>query len=180
LGLGFVVVLSASTTRFIKTQDIAFAIVEGNSMTSTKISYGVLIALVATASFLTVLTAGLLSTNQAVPSSGTIAAVGVSVYSDSSCTENLMSINWGTISPGDNVTTTIYVKNTGNVSLTLTMTTTNWNPSTANGPIAIAWDVENWVVGAGNVVTAELTLNVSSSISDITDFSVDIVITGTE
>jgi len=169
-----------STVRFINTQDFAFEIVEENSMKLTKISLGATLALVSTALFLTVFTAGLLSANQAVSSTGTITAVNVGVYSNSACTQNLTSINWGTISPGDSVTRTIYVKNTGNTRITLAMTKTNWNPSTANGPITIAWNAENQSVDAGNVATATLTLSVSSSISGITNFSVDIVITGTE
>ena len=150
-------------------------------MALTKTPLRAVIALVATASFLTVLTAGLLSVNQSVPSSGTITAVDVGVYSDSACTQNLTSIDWGTILPGNSVTETIYVKNTGNARIYLTMTTTNWNPSTADGPITITWNIgEDWVLGVDNVHTATLTLSVSSSISGISDFSVDIVITGTE
>lgn len=154
--------------------------VEESSMRLAKIPLKATLALVSTALFVTALTAGLLSVNQTVPSSGTITALNVGVYSDSACTQNLTSVNWGTISPGDTVTRTIYVKNIGNDGITLTMTTTNWNPSTANGPIAIEWDVEGWDLASGNVHTATLTLSVSSSISGITDFSVEIVITGTQ
>jgi hypothetical protein len=148
-------------------------------MKSTKISLGATLAIVSTALFLTVCTTGLLTANQAVNSTGTITAVNVGVYSNSACTQNLTSINWGTISPGDSVTRTIYVKNTGNTRITLAMTKTNWNPSTANGPITVAWNAENQSLDPGNVATATLTLSVSSSISGITNFSVDIVITGT-
>ena len=169
-----------STVRFINTQDFAFEIVEENSMKLTKISLGATLALVSTALLLTVFTAGLLSANQAVPSTGTITAVNVGVYSDSACTQNLTSINWGSISPGDTVTRTIYVKNTGNSVISLTMTKTNWNPSAANGPIAITWDIENWWLNPDDQFTATLTLSVSPDVSGITDFSLEIVITGTE
>lgn len=145
-----------------------------------KIPLKATLALVSTAIFLTTLTAGLLSVNQAVPSSGTITALNVGVYSDSACTQSLTSIDWGTISPGDTVTRTIYVKNTGNAKMTLSMITTNWNPSAADGPIAITWDIEGWDLSPGNQHTVTLTLSVSSSISDITDFNVEIVISGTE
>jgi hypothetical protein len=148
-------------------------------MSLQKISMGAVIALIAIATFLTVTTAGLLSVNQAIPSSGTVTAVNVGVYSNSACTQNLTSINWGTISPNSSSTKTIYVKNTGNTQLTLSMTKINWNPANANGPITLTWNKEGTTLNAGQVTTATLTLSVSESISGITDFNVDIVITGT-
>jgi hypothetical protein len=148
-------------------------------MSLQKLSKGALIAIIATGIVLTVTTAGLLSMNQVVPSSGNVIAVNVGVYSDSDCTQNLTSIDWGTIAPGNSVTRTIYVKNTGNTQLTLSMTTTNWNPASADGPITITWNREGTTLDAGQVTTATLTLNVSEDINGITNFSVDIVITGT-
>jgi uncharacterized repeat protein (TIGR01451 family) len=143
------------------------------------LSRGTLLTIALTGILLAVTSAGLLSVSQNIPSSGTVTAVNVGVYSDSACTQNLTSINWGTLAPGDTATRTVYVKNTGNAPITLNMITTNWNPASANGPITITWDVEDWVVGTDNVVTATLTLSVSSSTSDVTDFSIEIVITGT-
>jgi hypothetical protein len=102
------------------------------------------------------------------------------VYSDSSCTQALSSINWGTPTPGGTVTQTIYLKNTSSgLSLTLNMTTRNWNPTTANGPIAITWNQQGADLAPGQAVATTLTLTVSSSISSITGFSVNICITGT-
>jgi hypothetical protein len=63
--------------------------------------------------------------------------------------------------------------------MTLSMTKANWNPAGANGPITISWDKESSVVAAGAVATAVLTLTVSSGISGISTYSVDIVIAGT-
>jgi hypothetical protein len=148
-------------------------------MSLQKISMGAVIALIAIATFLTVTTAGLLSVNQAIPSSGTVTAVNVGVYSNSACTQNLTSVNWGTISPNSSATKTIYVKNTGSTQLTLSMTKINWNPANANGPITLTWNRESTTLNAGQVTTATLTLSVSESISGITDFNVDIIITGT-
>ncbi|MCW4044355.1 MAG: hypothetical protein NWE94_02410 [Candidatus Bathyarchaeota archaeon] len=128
---------------------------------------------------LTVTTAGLLSVSQTVSSTGTVTAVNVGVYSDSQCTQTLTNINWGTISPGNSVTYTIYVKNTGNTPITLSMTKTGWNPANADGPITVTWNKEGTSLSAGQSTAATLTLTVSSGISGITTFSVNIVITGT-
>lgn len=150
-------------------------------MAMRKISTGTIMAIAIVGLILTVTTAGLLSASQSVYSTGTvdITAVNVGVYSDAGCTLSLTSISWGTISPGNSVTQTIYVKNTGNTPITLSMTTSNWNPVAANGPISISWNRQSQVLSAGSSIAATVTLTVSSSISGVTDFSVNIVITGT-
>ncbi|MBT0159172.1 hypothetical protein G4O51_04225 [Candidatus Bathyarchaeota archaeon A05DMB-2] len=101
------------------------------------------------------------------------------VYQNSDCTQSLTLIDWGTISPGGSVTKTIYVKNTGNTAITLSMTKSGWNPTSANGPITITWNRESMNLNPGASTAATLTLNVSSSISGITSFSVNIIIAGT-
>lgn len=123
-------------------------------------------------------TLAVLNAQRAIPSSGLVVAVNVGVYSDSACTLNLTSIDWGNVYPSGSVSRTIYVKNTGNVPMTLSMTTTAWNPAGAAGQITVTWNKENAVLNAGQSTSATLTLNVSQSISGVTSFSVDIIITG--
>jgi hypothetical protein len=142
-------------------------------------SIGALLALVVAGIFLTATTAGLLSVNQTIPTSATITTVNVGVYSNNACTQSLTSIDWGSLSPGDSVTVTIYVKNTGAVPITLSMTKANWNPPSANGPITLTWNREGNTLAAGQSISATLTLSVSSSVSGITAFGVNVVITGT-
>jgi hypothetical protein len=149
------------------------------TMAMRKISKGAILAIVAVGLVLTVITAGALSMNQTVSSTGTITSVNVGVYSDSDCTQNCTSIDWGSISPGGSVTRTIYVKNTGTAQITLSMTKNSWTPPSADGPITLTWDKESTTLNANEVATATLTLSVSASISGITAFSVNIVITGT-
>jgi hypothetical protein len=148
-------------------------------MAIQKISVGAIIAIAMVGLILTVTTAGLLSVSQSVSSSGTVTAVNVGVYTDAACTQTLTSIDWGAIAPGDSVTRTIYVKNTGSSQITLGMTKTNWSPTGANGPITVTWNRESTTLGVGLYTTAILTLSVSSGISGISTFSVNIVITGT-
>ena len=148
-------------------------------MTLQKISMGAVIAIAVAGLFLTIVSAGLLTTSQTVSSTGSITVVNVGVYSDSGCTIPLTSIAWGSLSPGASTTRTMYVKNTGSTQVTLSMTKANWNPAGANGPITVSWDKESTTLAAGNVATAILTLSVSSGISGITSYSVDVVISGT-
>jgi hypothetical protein len=139
-----------------------------------------LLALIVAGIFLTFVTSGMLMASQTLSLSGTVSAVNVGVYSNYGCTQNCTSVNWGTISPGNSATYTVYVKNTGTVPVTLTLTNANWNPSSANGPISLTWNRQNYNITAGASVSATLTLTVSSSISSsITDFSFNIIVTGT-
>ncbi len=148
-------------------------------MAIQKISTGAIIAIAMVGLILTVTTAGLISINREVASTGTVTSVNVGVYSDYGCTQTLTSINWGTIAPGNSATQTIYVKNTGNTQITLSMTKNTWIPAEADGPITVTWNKESTTLSAGASTTATLTLSVSSGISGITTFSVNIVVTGT-
>ncbi len=150
-----------------------------------KISAVTVIAIAALGLVLTYATAGVVSiseaaplTNRALSSSGSIRALNVGVYSDYACSQSLGSLDWGDLSPGDTVNRTIYVKNTGSAEISLSMTTTGWSPAGANGPLTLVWNRENTKLGAGEVTTATLSLAVSESITDITTFSVQILISG--
>jgi hypothetical protein len=149
-------------------------------MEMRKLSTGTVIAVALTGLFLTMITAGALVASQTVQSGGTITAVNVGVYSDSGCTQNCTSIDWGTLAPTNSTTRTIYVKNTGTIPVTLSMTTVNWVPSNANTYLALTWNRQNYALAAGSSVSATLTLTASASAGNITTFSFDIVITGTQ
>ena len=149
-------------------------------MITRRISVGALIAVVATGLFLTLLTSGLLMSSQTVQSGGTVSSVNVGVYSDSGCTQNCTTIDWGPITPGNSATRTIYVKNTGTLPVTLSMTTGSWVPSNANTYLTLTWNQGGAVLAAGNSVTAILTLTASSSAGNLTSFSFNIIITGTQ
>jgi archaellum component FlaG (FlaF/FlaG flagellin family) len=122
---------------------------------------------------------GALTATQTISSSGSITAVGVGVYKDSGCTTVLSTISWGILNPGNVTTYTMYVKNTGSTSATLNMTTSGWSPASASSYIKLTWNQEKTVLTTGQVATAVLTLSVSSSISNVTSFSFNIIITGT-
>jgi hypothetical protein len=149
-------------------------------MEMRKISTGAAIAIAATGLFMTLLTTGLLMSSQTLQSNGTVTAVNIGVYSDSGCTQNLTSINWGSIYPSNSTTRIIYVKNTGSLPIKLGMTTGSWMPSNANTYISLSWNRESTVLSAGQSIDATLTLSASSDAANITSFSCNITITGTE
>jgi len=143
-----------------------------------KLSPRLILVIAAIVVLLSLTTAGLLTVTQTISSSGTITALNVGVYSDSACTQSLASISWGQIALGGSASKTIYIKNTGNAPITLSMSTDSWSPSEANGPITITWDKSGASLNVGQSTSAVLTLAVSSSISGITSFSVNIEIIG--
>lgn len=121
------------------------------------------------------------TTSTTVSSTGTVTtSANLAVYSNSACTIPLSSVTWGTLTAGATTNQTIYIKNTSSgLSLALNMTTNSWNPANANGPITITWNQEGTRLQPGISTAATLTLTVSSSIVDITSFTVQICITGT-
>ena len=139
---------------------------------------GVTAVIIAVMVLAAVFASGALTSSKTVDSTGIIATANIGIYSDSACTQSLASINWGTISPGNSATRIIYVKNLGTTQMMLGMSGENWTPANANGPIAVTWNRENIAIVPNQVISATLTLSASSSISAITSFSLDIVITG--
>ena len=149
-------------------------------MASPKVRLGALIAIGIASMMLMVVTAGALTASQTLPSTGTITAVNLDVYSNSACTTPLTSINWGNVSPGTSVTQTIYIKNTGTAAETLSMAYGNWTPSNAGYYLSISWTPAMTSLPAGNSTSATLTLTATSSAGSLSTFSNNIVITGTQ
>jgi hypothetical protein len=139
------------------------------------------IVLVLLAITLTLTTFAAITTSQNLSSNGQVStSANLGVYSDSACTTPLSSIDWGTLTAGGNISRTIYVKNTvSGLALTLSMGTSNWTPVGAEAPISLTWNQAGTRLQPGQSVAATLTLAVSSTITDVTNFSVQINITGT-
>jgi hypothetical protein len=128
----------------------------------------------------TALTYAAITVTQDVNSSGTITtSPNIGVYSESGCTSNMTSINWGTLAAGGTTNQTIYVKNIGTGVMTLSMTVSDWSPSGADTYLTITWNQQGTQLSAGQSVAATITLTASSSTVGISSFSNTITITGT-
>jgi len=141
------------------------------------------VAVISTLAFLIALNPmifGMLTSTVQIQNAGTIKAVGVGVYWDSSCTNETTSIPWGMLDPGSNRTFTVYIRNEGNTAESLSLNTENWNPTNAQNYITLSWNYDGTVLSPDQVVEVNLTLSVSSSIEGIENFSFTIVIIGTE
>jgi len=147
-------------------------------MAMQKITIGTLLAIAVMATVASTL--GVLVATRTISNTGNLKAIGVGVYWDSSCTNAVSSVDWGSLDPGVTKDVTIYVKNEGTVTAVLNLRAENWNPSSASNYMTLSWNRENHVLSTGSVVQATLTLSISSSTSGITSFSFNIVISGTE
>ena len=141
----------------------------------TKVKLAILFCLILAIS----LVLGLEIAQWAIHSTGKVKGVGVAVYADAGCTQNLTLIDWGIVNPGSAYPRTFYVKNTGNTNITVTMTLSNWVPTNANTYLSCTWDSENATLTAGAVKTCVVNLSVGSSAPKGTNFDFDITITGT-
>jgi hypothetical protein len=114
-------------------------------------------------------------------SAGTIqiqTTAGLGVYSNSQCTTALSALSWGTLTNGENKTTTVYIKNEGNSPATLSLETSNWYPTSASTYLTLSWNYNNQPINPSQVVQVTLTLSVSPNIQGITNFSFDVTIVG--
>ena len=121
---------------------------------------------------------GLLRTSKVLTSTGSIKAINVKVFWDLECTQVVSSLDWGSPSPGDVVSRTVYVKNTGNAPTTLYLSCSSWNPVEAENYLTVSWDGQGAILDADEVVQAIINLSVISTISGIMDFSFNIIIEG--
>jgi len=116
--------------------------------------------------------------SQPVSNTGAVKAIGVGVYWNSNGTNEVTSINWGTLEPGSSTNRTCYIQNEGNSALILSMNATNWNPSNASDYISLNWDYGGQLVNPSELIPVIFTLSISDSVEGITSFSFDITIVG--
>jgi len=140
-----------------------------------------IILVIATLVMVSALVSGLLTASQTIPNTGDVRAVGVGVYSDSGCSQEVLIIQWGILDLGETSDEIVYICNEGSIAVVLNMTTENWDPSLASSHITLSWNLEEgYVLNPGESVRTVLTLSVSSSTSGVESFSFDVIITGTE
>jgi len=138
------------------------------------------VGIVVTFVLLDVTVMGTLLGRVTLPNMGTVKAMGVGVYWDISCNNQVTSIDWGVVEPGATKDVTVYIRNEGNAPEILSLETSNWNPSLAASYMSVSWDYGGQVIEVGAAFQVRLRLSVSDGIDGITNFSFDVVITGTD
>jgi len=147
-------------------------------MAMQKVGVGTVLAIAIMGTIVSAL--GAIIASKTLSNTGNLNAIGVGIYQDGGCTNALTAIGWGSLEPGVTSEHTIYVKNEGTVALRLNMGVGNWNPVSASNYMTLSWTRENYVLNPGYVISATITLSISSSVTGITNFSFDVTITGTE
>jgi len=124
----------------------------------------------------------LMTTNTITNVSGMVTD-GVGVYSDIGCTDadEVFSIPWGNLTPGSAKKYDIYVLNKDVVPIYLSMKTVNWSSSNAFDYLKLTWNYSRGhAIDPYDVLPLTLTLSVRPDIKDVSIFSFDIVITGSD
>ena len=62
-----------------------------------------------------------LQSSRTISSHGTIRGVNVGIFQDSGCSQQLVSVDWGTLDNGTSSVKTVYVKNEGTVNMILSL-----------------------------------------------------------
>lgn len=112
-----------------------------------------------------------------IPSSGKIVySYGLGIYWDNNCNEKVSFLDWGTAEPGLTQNVIIYIQNEGNTPTILNLSTTSWIPEEAPNYMTLSWDYNDEAIEPSEVVQVTLTLSISPTIEEITNFAFDIVI----
>jgi len=102
------------------------------------------------------------------------------VYWNSNCTTKVTSINWGNMTPGQEKTTLFYIRNEASSPMFLAGIDKNWNPTTAQSYIHFTFDSDDQKIQAGQTKKVTCTLTVSIEITNISNYSFDILLLGTD
>ena len=122
---------------------------------------------------------GLLTSTRTTENTGIIASVNLGVYKDSSCTQNLTTIDWGVLYPSSQNTYHAYIRNQGTANMTLTKTESNWNPINAPSYLLLSWNYTGQVIRPTEKIHVAFKLTVSPTISAVDTFRFNIIITST-
>ena len=119
-------------------------------------------------------------TSRKLSSTGSIQTTAeIGVYSNFQCTTPLTSLSWGTLEPGESKAIVCYIQNEGSSALTLSMYPSAWNPPEAGNYLTLTWNYNGNPISPDASVQVTFTLSVEASIEDVTSFSFDVNIVGT-
>jgi len=125
---------------------------------------------------LSVIALAIISHNRRVPSIGTVTAVGVDVFWDAGCTQNVTLIDWGGIDPGETVEKLLYIRNISTGSANLTLFAGDWSPNATADYVTLTWDYNGSLLSVGEVRPTVFMLTVAGDVVGITNFSFNITI----
>jgi hypothetical protein len=126
--------------------------------------------------FLSIVIGGL-GSNTIVVQANSVQSTGVGIYWDQACTNRTLSLKWGSIEAGSSYNLTVFIKNERNSAISLGLNTSNWTPFATSSYMFLNWNYTGQVFKTDEVIPIKLTLTVSPTIIDITDFNFETIIT---
>lgn len=111
-----------------------------------------------------------------IQSVGKIKTVQCEVYWDQAGTTPATLIDWGVLEPGQEASKVLFIRNKSNVKANLTLATEEWNPSAASNFIAVSWDYDGRLLNPEEIIAVTFYLNISQYITQIKEFSFNMVI----
>jgi hypothetical protein len=114
---------------------------------------------------------------------GNVSAVETSsslgAYWDAGCSEMVSSLDWGNMTPSQTKNITFYIRNEGLTTVFLSGIAKNWNSITAQGYIRFVFGSDDQRALASEVKKVTCSLTISPEITNITNFSFDVLFQGT-
>ncbi len=104
--------------------------------------------------------------------------IEIDVFSDSACTQPIVTVVWGNIETGSSISQSVYLRNSGDDGVLLILSAENWNPVASMNYLQLTWNYDGSTINPGEVREVILTLTAAPSVVGIDSFSFDIVITG--
>ncbi len=147
-------------------------------MLDQRFSAAILLTVMVTAVTAVILASGLLFETKTINNQGNVNSIGVGIYWENTCLNEIITIDWGYLEAGSTQTVTVYIRNEGDDTITLNMTHDNWYPSLAASYLSVDWNSEGSQIEPDSILGAIFTLSVSSNTTTISNFSFDITITG--
>jgi hypothetical protein len=119
-----------------------------------------------------------LTTQTKIGNFATIKTVGLTIYSDQNCTQQLTQIQWGILEPNSSKTIICFAKSTSNTAITVTVTTQNWDPANSPQYMTLTATPNNFSLNPSQTIQVALTLTIAENVTSITNFSFDITFNG--
>lgn len=115
-----------------------------------------------------------------IPSSGImlLGDTDFEIYWDVTATNEVTMVEWGILEPGGNGTVQFWVKNEGNVDIYCEIGSDSWTPPGSDQYFDLTWNFGDTPISQYRSRKVTLELHVHDDVTEITDFTFDIIIYG--
>ena len=105
-----------------------------------------------------------------------VKSINVGVYSDADCSSIVNAIDWGKIEPGEDKIVDVFIRNEGNSDVILQIRAVDWSPPEVSQYATLKCTHQGQIIEVGGTVKVSLILSLNSTVTEIANFSFDIMI----